>query len=352
MDELYDTPYKSADRDGFLQYTRFKMEINTYRKKWLDNALGKLGREPDGRRSLEIGCKDGSFSKLLKDDGWTVVGIDPNETYGRLAREIHGIEIKRGYFDSVIFPEASFDLVVAFQLIEHIQNPGPFLSSIRDLLSKNGVLYLETPNLSCIQQRQLIKGHVIFYSQSTLTQLLEHSGLRVLAVAEHGPGMMTFDQLAVLAQPTDGKIGPWRRDHTFGEARTFLERALQDDFPYAALTLRNHLFRLARNIMGERRASALKRFYRNIRSSGRDRELAKAVLNNGSAEVANLPEPVREAFLYGFLNEGHLREIARLPDEFVQLKVLARIKVYHLTVKDARELVERELLELKGTVST
>jgi SAM-dependent methyltransferase len=44
------------------------------------------------------------------------------------------------------FPRATFDVVVSFDVIEHVPNPGRFVQQIREVLRPEGVLYIGTPN--------------------------------------------------------------------------------------------------------------------------------------------------------------------------------------------------------------
>lgn len=344
LDECYAAPYREADRAEFLKVTTYKAGIHRYRKAWLDAMLRHLEWRPRHRRTLEIGSKDGSFLKLISDDGWEAVGIDPNAAYGRLAKEIHGVEIRPGYFGQGTFPPASFELVSSFHVIEHIQNPNPVLTAVRDVLVPGGLLYLETPNLHCLQRRQLAKGHVVLYSLATLTQVLAHNGYEVVASSKNGPGgLLTFDQVAVLARPTERPAGEWCLGEPFGEAKACLERALQSNFPSPdRLSLRNRMFHFAQRFLGDERALALKSFYLGLRARRRGQQLEKSA-SRLSVDLSRAAEPVRRDFLQGALGEGHIQELMRLPDEFVQLKVLARIRALRLSHDQTRDLVDKEL---------
>lgn len=352
LDECYAAPYREADRAEFLKITAHKAGIHRHRKAWLDEMLQRLQWRPPQKRALEIGSKDGSFLKLIGEDGWKAVGMDPNAAYGRLAREVHGVEIRPGYFEQGTFPPASFDLVSSFHVIEHVQDPNPLLAAIRDVLAPGGLLYLETPNLRCIQQCQLFQSHVILYSSSTLMQLLEHNGFEVVAVSENGPGgQLTFDQVVVLARGTDRPPGTWHPGDSFEEARTCLERALQSNFPSPdAPSLRNRVFGLAQRLLGDEGARTLKAAYLGVHARRRGQEMEQAA--GPRVDLTGLAEPVREQFLQGFLQEGHLRELIRLPDEWVQLKILARIKALRLSFEQTRALVDAELSDRQVTAAT
>ncbi len=355
LDTVYDLPYRQAGLKKFLEVTRYKQQIHRYRKNWLDAALKQLGWSPAGKRALEIGSKDGSFLKLLKDDGWTAVGMDPNATFGRLARDVHGVEIREGYFEEGSFPPRSFDLIAAFHVIEHIQKPIPFLAAARNALGSDGVLFLETPNLRCIQRRQLVRSHVVLYSVQTLVQLLEHKGFEVVLTTENAPGgLLTFDQVAMLARPSEHSASDWRMGESFQEAGAFLERALRSSFPSPSrLTARNRLFRIAQSLLGKERAGALKEVYLRGQAGRRLRSFESGQgPADRSADLTRFPAPIRQAFLHGGLSEGHLQQLMRLPDEFVQLKVLARIKAFHLSQDQTGYLVDAELAQIQVSASS
>lgn len=344
LDECYAVPYQEAARAEFLKVTAHKTGIHRYRKVWLDATLRRLEWHPRHKRALEIGSKDGSFLKLICDDGWEAVGMDPNAAYGRLAKEVYGVEIRSGYFEQGTFPPATFDLVSSFHVIEHIQDPNPVLTAVRDVLTPGGLLYLETPNLHCLQRRQLATGHVVLYSLATLAQVLEHNGFEVIAASENGPGgLLTFDQVAVLARPASRPAGEWRLGESFEESKACLDRALQSNFPSPDTpSLRNRMFGLAQRVLGDERALALKSVYLGLHAKRRGQQMEKTA-DGPAMDLNRLPDPVRQEFLQGTLGEGHIQELMRLPDEWVQLKVLARIKVLRLSHEQTRALVDAEL---------
>lgn len=109
------------------------------------------------KRMLDIGCRDGSIGQLLCKRGNEVIGIEISETAVALAREkgLHALRLDVEV-EVLPFPEESFDVVVAAELIEHIYDIDRFLEEIRRMLKNGGFLVLTTPNLASLGRRRLL----------------------------------------------------------------------------------------------------------------------------------------------------------------------------------------------------
>ncbi|OFW06441.1 MAG: hypothetical protein A3I61_20015 [Acidobacteria bacterium RIFCSPLOWO2_02_FULL_68_18] len=181
--------------ESYVRGTTSKLPTNRERLHWLiRHAAVRRGRAAD------IGTKDGSAVKVLADMGWDASGYDPDSRFHGFAKQTYGIDIRR-WFSADAAGRGSLDLVTAFHVLEHIPEPVPWLSEIREALKPDGHVYIETPNLRFVEARQLRPGHVVLYTAHTLRQVLERTGFRVLAMSECAPGgTRTFDQLSAVAQ--------------------------------------------------------------------------------------------------------------------------------------------------------
>jgi len=95
-------------------------------------------------RVLDLGCGTGYGTAGLHAAGAAVIGIDriapdPVNRGGALfARaDLRGLPLR----------ERSFELIVSFQVIEHLDDPAPYLDSIARLLEPHGLAILTTPNV-------------------------------------------------------------------------------------------------------------------------------------------------------------------------------------------------------------
>jgi 2-polyprenyl-3-methyl-5-hydroxy-6-metoxy-1,4-benzoquinol methylase len=147
---------------------------------------------PDGTKAriLDLGCGNGSFSNILAELGYEVVGVEESAS---------GIEIARQNYPNCQFMQGSiyemsnlnltnnFDVIISVEVIEHLTNPLALLESAKQYLKPDGKFILTTPyhgywkNLALALSGKMDRhftalwdgGHIKFFSVSTLTQLLE-----------------------------------------------------------------------------------------------------------------------------------------------------------------------------------
>jgi methionine biosynthesis protein MetW len=108
---------------------------------------GKLG----GKKLLDIGCGDGTYTLVLKDLLKTeeTVGIEISPEAVGLAKE-KGIKACQLDIDEEKFPfeDESFDIIYCGEIIEHLFNPDRLLEEIRRTLKPGGRCIITTPNLA------------------------------------------------------------------------------------------------------------------------------------------------------------------------------------------------------------
>jgi SAM-dependent methyltransferase len=103
----------------------------------------------DGRRVLDAGCGAGYGAELLNQAGAaSVVGVDSSDSALSLARSAvtDGVTCELGDITALSHPDDSFDLVVCFEVIEHVEDPEQVLDELRRVLRPDGILLLSSPN--------------------------------------------------------------------------------------------------------------------------------------------------------------------------------------------------------------
>lgn len=106
------------------------------------------GRKGHGQSLLDIGCGTGDFLHQAKQSGYEVVGVDINEPALKEARRKGLANVFCGSLDEFrkANPDATFDVVTAFEVLEHLSNPNEFMRQIAGLLRPGGTLAVSVPN--------------------------------------------------------------------------------------------------------------------------------------------------------------------------------------------------------------
>ena len=100
-----------------------------------------------GTRVLELACGAGAMSQRLGDRGLSVLALDalPEAFKARHPSVRNRFADLNGPFDVGL--EKSFDLVVALEIIAHLESPRAFLRACFACLKPGGHLFLTTPNV-------------------------------------------------------------------------------------------------------------------------------------------------------------------------------------------------------------
>lgn len=131
------------------------------------------------KRVLEIGCNTGYGTRLLGNVCRQIVGVDLSMSALKVAREKYsGANVDYLRIDGLKLPfaDGEFELIISFQVIEHISNYDSYLSELKRVLAPDGMAVFTTPNA----QVRLDPGmkpwnefHVREFTAAELSQLLQ-----------------------------------------------------------------------------------------------------------------------------------------------------------------------------------
>ncbi|MDD4374122.1 MAG: class I SAM-dependent methyltransferase [Bacteroidales bacterium] len=101
---------------------------------------------------LDYGCGIGDFLVYAKQKAWSVEGVEPNVN----AREIASQKLSKEVFDISrlsSFPDAHFDLITLFHVLEHVYSLNELMSELVRILKPNGRLVIALPNKNSYDAR-------------------------------------------------------------------------------------------------------------------------------------------------------------------------------------------------------
>jgi SAM-dependent methyltransferase len=147
---------------------------------------------PDEARSvLEIGCGGGGFGARMSV-GRDYLGVEPDEqssvtARARVTAARGGGEVRTGTVEDVVDAEQRFDLVCAFEVLEHLEDDEAALTDWVSRVRPGGWLLLSTP---AFQARYAawdeVVGHYRRYEPEQLKAMLEAQGLVDVEVVVYG----------------------------------------------------------------------------------------------------------------------------------------------------------------------
>ena len=173
--QFYDhlaTPfYLSPDKLGSdYAPVRFERELKLFRR------LCQRGRV------LDVGCSTGAFlAQLQRRFGteYEVLGTDvagPALDYA----EAKGVPVLRESYLTAGFNGRRFGAVTFWAVLEHLPNPGAFLSRTALVLEPGGLCFILVPNFQCLavrllgsKYRYILPQHLNYFTAATLARLVE-----------------------------------------------------------------------------------------------------------------------------------------------------------------------------------
>ena len=104
------------------------------------------GAKPEGGCLLDIGSGYGFFLAEMARRGWQVQGVEIAPAGVRHARRRLGLEVAAQPLEALDWPEARFDVITLFYVIEHLGDPRAMLMRLRRWLKPDGLLLLRWPH--------------------------------------------------------------------------------------------------------------------------------------------------------------------------------------------------------------
>lgn len=155
-------------------------------------------------RLLEVGCSSGfQLREFARRGEFEVEGLDIDASAILHAREILGLEARCGTLTHARYPSGSFDLVVLFNVLEHMIDPVSETEEVRRILKPGGWLAIKTHMRESLQGRlfgrswqaiQDVPRHVQIPTREGVRLLLDKAGL---ALADSNGGSLLENAVSV-----------------------------------------------------------------------------------------------------------------------------------------------------------
>ena len=141
---------------------------------------------------LDVGCGNGKFLNEIKNlINCQVYGVDISKTAVKTAKDNFGLDIFHGSITETSFANNSFDLITAWQYLEHVHSPSEVLQKFYHLLKPDGICIISTPNFDSFNAKVFkdrwyglsCPRHLYIYTPKTINKFLEKAGFLVTGIS-------------------------------------------------------------------------------------------------------------------------------------------------------------------------
>ena len=178
--------YKAGSYRAYFEMEHLKKKTAEQRIRYIQQ-YGKVGG-----RLLDVGCSVGFFLEVAQDSGFDVQGIELSSEAIALAKDSVKNKISHADANEHIRKYGTcYDVVTAYDIIEHTQNPKAFLSDLYNALEQEGVVAITAPdtdhflryvmgsNWSMLQPMQ----HTFLFSKRSIKAMLVEAGFEDVIVS-------------------------------------------------------------------------------------------------------------------------------------------------------------------------
>jgi 2-polyprenyl-3-methyl-5-hydroxy-6-metoxy-1,4-benzoquinol methylase len=139
-------------------------------------------------RLLEVGASAGQFLSHVKHKVGEVNAIELDKACCAFMGSHLGIDADAEFLENSRFADQTYDLVCAFQVIEHVEQPVTFLKTLKRATRKGGTIFIEAPNLrdpllsvwdmSTYRKFFYHSAHLHYFTEASLTKVAREAGFR------------------------------------------------------------------------------------------------------------------------------------------------------------------------------
>ena len=138
-----------------------------------------------GALLLDVGCGVGQFCVAAQTLGWQVTGLDVSARAAEMARDSGCESVVAGTIEDLVRRGETFDVITAFEVLEHLGDPLRWLRDLGALLRPGATIFITTPNWDCVAVRHDERSamtppiHKTFFTQWALCSALARAEYEV-----------------------------------------------------------------------------------------------------------------------------------------------------------------------------
>jgi SAM-dependent methyltransferase len=176
VNRFYDE-YLSGKYEGYIRNYDSSFRETLF-KEYFHLIKGFLEKNEEERTFLDIGCANGEFVKIFKENGYRSYGIEVAPLVAEKAKNFGEVFIGDVEFELKKLHPDSFNVIALVDSIEHFSSPRRTMELVYDKLKSSGVVFIETPNYSA--GLDIMSRHFYLFSIATMEKMLNAIGFCIL----------------------------------------------------------------------------------------------------------------------------------------------------------------------------
>ncbi|MGV3461683.1 MAG: class I SAM-dependent methyltransferase [Flavobacterium sp.] len=145
---------------------------------------------------LDIGAGTGDFAAEAAKGGWSVTGFEPSEKARAIAKS-KGVALVN---DTAELPDASFDVITMWHVLEHVPNVEKQIAELKRLVKPGGHIIIAVPNFKSFDAKYYgqfwaaydVPRHLWHFSKMAIEKLFAAQGIKLVKILP-----MKFDSFYV-----------------------------------------------------------------------------------------------------------------------------------------------------------
>ena len=135
---------------------------------------------------MDVGSSTGDFASEMKQAGWQVTGLEPDEDARKVAVQINNVELNNiNLFYEL--PENNFDAITMWHVLEHVHDLQGYIAKLKSILKENGKLFIAVPNYTSKDAAIYkefwaaydVPRHLYHFSPQSMKMLIEKHGMKI-----------------------------------------------------------------------------------------------------------------------------------------------------------------------------
>lgn len=137
---------------------------------------------------LDVGAGIGAFLSVMKEKGWSVKGIEPDNVARKNAEQLFRLTLQEPS-ELFLLKQNSYDAITLWHVLEHVHDLHPYVEQLKNLLTAEGKIFIAVPNYTSTDAAAYrnywaaydVPRHLYHFTPKSIEKLASLHGLKLEA---------------------------------------------------------------------------------------------------------------------------------------------------------------------------